>query len=259
MKNRSNWADLRTCVSPEGRFVFGLHKPFFQTANLRSTDADLVLGRTDNGRTVLNSVNFPPGDVDAAAADPIYEVANPFPFRGTTFIGKPWADRNARDLTRIAIAPPVRVSLGDTLKQVAGITGAAVENLFACLPGPLKLALATTSTDPEDLKLLAKDCCRMIFDQHSGLPTGLVYAKNAQGIERPCISNPLLYEAVANNPNLDDTYKEVMVLRPGIQGRSEIVGQWHSPQSHVFEYLRRNSYIPWGHYAANMAHDATPP
>ncbi|MEJ2660662.1 MAG: hypothetical protein P8Z73_08065, partial [Desulfobacteraceae bacterium] len=50
--------------------------------------------------------------------------------------------------------------------------------------------------------------------------------------------------------------KEVMVLRPGIQGDSEIVGQWRTPGSHVFEYLRRNSYIPWGHYAANMAHDA---
>jgi hypothetical protein len=46
-----------------------------------------------------------------------------------------------------------------------------------------------------------------------------------------------------------------MVLRPGAQGESEIVGEWREsdPDSHVFEYLRRNSYIPWGHYAANMA------
>jgi hypothetical protein len=47
-----------------------------------------------------------------------------------------------------------------------------------------------------------------------------------------------------------------MVLRPGIQGNSEIIGEYTSGPTHVFEYLRRNSYIPWGHFAANMAHDA---
>jgi hypothetical protein len=47
-----------------------------------------------------------------------------------------------------------------------------------------------------------------------------------------------------------------MLLRPGVQGGNEIVGEWRHAQSHIYEYLRRNSYIPWGHYAANMAHDA---
>jgi hypothetical protein len=48
-----------------------------------------------------------------------------------------------------------------------------------------------------------------------------------------------------------------MVLRPGAQGDSAIVGEWHGENgSHAYEYLRRNSYIPWGHYAANMANDA---
>jgi hypothetical protein len=51
---------------------------------------------------------------------------------------------------------------------------------------------------------------------------------------------------VANNPCLPDLYKEVMVLRPGVQGQSEIVGEWRTGGSRVFEYLRRNSYIPWG-------------
>jgi len=47
-----------------------------------------------------------------------------------------------------------------------------------------------------------------------------------------------------------------MVLRPGVQGTSEIVGEWPEERdSHVFEYLRRNSYIPWGHYASNIAND----
>ena len=48
-----------------------------------------------------------------------------------------------------------------------------------------------------------------------------------------------------------------MVIRPGAQGGSEIVGEWpKDEQSHVYEYLRRNSYIAGGHYAANMAEDA---
>ena len=48
-----------------------------------------------------------------------------------------------------------------------------------------------------------------------------------------------------------------MVLRPGAQGGSEIVGEWpQDGQTHVFEYLRRNSYIAGGHFAANMADDA---
>jgi hypothetical protein len=67
-----------------------------------------------------------------------------------------------------------------------------------------------------------------------------------------------LYDALANNAFLPDDYQRVMVLRPGAQGGSEIVGDYQSEDraSHVFEYLRRNSYIPWGHYAANMADDA---
>ncbi len=61
---------------------------------------------------------------------------------------------------------------------------------------------------------------------------------------------------MANNPHLPDDYKQAMVLRPGAQGSSEIIGDFRTGGSHVFEYLRRNSYIPWGHYAANMANDA---
>ncbi|MCK5339453.1 MAG: hypothetical protein KAJ60_00200, partial [Desulfobulbaceae bacterium] len=47
-------------------------------------------------------------------------------------------------------------------------------------------------------------------------------------------------------------------LRPGAQGGSEIVGEYQDDGEggHVFEYLRRNSYIPWGHYASNMANDS---
>ncbi len=256
MSEKSEWMNLKTCVSPEGRFVFGLHEPHFHVTNLRSEDFILSLGDVENGEHRMNHSNFPPEDVEEKRADAIFEVANPFPFRGTTFIGKRWADRVARDPSRIAIAPPQKVSLGRTLKKHLGLTTTAVKNLLTHLPEPLQLALATTSTDPQDLKILAKNCCEMIFDETSGLPTGLRYAKDAGGRLKARILNDRLYEAVANNPYLDDTYKQVMVLRPGAQGDSEIVGQWHQPRSHVFEYLRRNSYIPWGHYAANMAHDA---
>jgi hypothetical protein len=44
---------------------------------------------------------------------------------------------------------------------------------------------------------------------------------------------------------------------PGAQGKSEITAEWPAENgSHVYEYLRKNSYIPGGHYAANMAEDA---
>ena len=51
-------------------------------------------------------------------------------------------------------------------------------------------------------------------------------------------------------------FRSAMVLRPGAQGNSEIIGEFEKEDSHVFEYLRRNSYIANGHYAANMADDA---
>ncbi len=65
-----------------------------------------------------------------------------------------------------------------------------------------------------------------------------------------------LFETIANNPHLPDRYKEVMVLRPGVQGDSAIVGDFYDDRTGVFEYLRTNSYIPYGHYAANFAHTA---
>jgi len=80
------------------------------------------------------------------------------------------------------------------------------------------------------------------------------YETAADGSFRPLIRNRVLFEVLANNPCLPADYKEIMVLRPGAQGGSEIVGESLSPdgKSHVYEYLRGNSYIPWGHYAANM-------
>lgn len=256
MEDQKDWIRLGTCVAPDGTFVYGLHEPHFQTINLREEDLILTLGETGQGESRKNHHNFPAGDVDEPSAGPIYEIANPFPFRGTTFIGKGWADEKGADPTRIAIAIPMRVSLAQTAKKIAWPASDKIRSLIAALPEPIRLALATTSTDPNDLKLLAESTCRFIFDESTGLPTGVAFAPDEKGRMRPKIYNRRLYEAVANNPNLDEVYKEVMVLRPGIQGDSEIVGEWRQPHSHVYEYLRRNSYIPWGHFAANMAQDS---
>lgn len=248
-----------TCVAPSGRFVYGLHRPAYQVANLREGDHLGTLGRTTSGQRCANDGNFPAGDVDAVEADPIFEIPNPFPFRGTTYIGKRWADRAAADPARIAIPRPGPVSLQATLQAVFGPAVAdekACDHLVAELPRPLQLALAVTATDPADLVRLAETCCRFVRDRDDGPPVGLLFDVDAHGRTRPAIADDALFDAVANNPWLPDRYKEVMVLRPGVQGDSEIVGDRPSDQSHVFEYLRRNSYIPWGHYAANMAHDA---
>ena len=97
----------------------------------------------------------------------------------------------------------------------------------------------------------------MVHDPDGVGPTGLVWRSDGAAPPRPIIQDGQLFEAVANNPHLPDAYKRAMVLRPGTQGGSEIVGLWRCERtgSGVFEYLRRNSYIPWGHYAANMADD----
>jgi hypothetical protein len=193
--------------------------------------------------------------VDDISTDPVFEIANPFPFRGATFIGKAWADAAAADPTRIAIASPMKVSLASAVQNLFEGDAGKLSRLLAVLPDPIRLALATTSTDPEDLRRLAEIACRFVFDEQTGRPVGVAFAMDGKGCMQPQIYNHRLYEAVANNRYLDDDYKAAMVLNPGIQGSSEIVGEWARPPSHVYEYLRRNSYIPWGHYAANMAHD----
>jgi hypothetical protein len=256
MIKRTDWIDLGTCVSPEGRFVWALHRPRFQVLNLREDDFIATLGQDRTGATRTNAVNFPAGDVEEAGADPIYEVANPLPFRGTTYIGKAWADAAAADPTRIAVEPPAKVSLEKALAKSLAPATDAVDRIFAHLPDPVRLALATTSTDPNDLKRLAEISCEFVWDAQDARPVALAHAPDARGRLKPKIFNHRLFDAVANNPHLPAAFKEVMVLRPGIQGDSEIVGQWRTPDSHIFEYLRRNSYVPWGHYAANMADNA---
>ncbi len=241
---------MRTCVTPEGTFRWGVHRPSYQVRNLRQRTRIEPLGATDTGALIDNARNFPSGDLTVPDADWIYEIANPLPFRGTTFIGKPWADRNAADYNRIRLAEPEPVSFSDLLAERAPGTG-----LIERLPRPLQLALATTSTDPRDLELLARCSCRFV-DDGDGRPAGLRYQQVADAQPRPLIVDHDLFEAVANNPALPADYRIAMVIRPGAQGGSEIVGDFHRNATHIHEYLRRNSYIGGGHYAANMAEDA---
>ena len=240
---------LQTCITPKGTFQYGIHKPAYRVTNLRPSTSIEPLGQTEDNILVTNARNFPEADIAVNNADWIFEIPNPFPFKGRTYIDKQWADASAAHPERIRLPQAEPVSLSHTLNR-----NNIDKALFADLPSPLLLALASCSTDPLDLRRLAELSCDIIKEGEK--PIGLRYKKTKDAI-KPIIHNHALFEAVANNPHLPDSYKIVMVIRPGAQGGSEIVGEWpKDTHSHVFEYLRRNSYIPGGHYAANMADDA---
>jgi len=237
------------CVTPEGKFVFGIHKPEYRVANFRGGKTITDLGSAADNKTVQNNANYPDGTLEVYGADWIFEIHNPFSFRGATFIDKEWADASAANPERIRIKKTVSFSLTQLLSD-----SQADSRLIEKLPEPVALSIATCSTDPDDLIALAKSSCEILFNEHKD-PIGLQYVKAPAGF-RPVIHNEKVFEAVANNPALPDSYKIAMVLRPGVQGKSEIVGDFQEGDSHIYEYLRRNSYIAGGHYAANMAEDA---
>ena len=243
---------LRTCVSPVGRFIYGVHRPRFTADNFREQNHLADLGMLPDGSRHLNSANFPGGSVYEPAADWVFEIPNALPFRGTTYIGKAWADARAVNPESIRLPSPPAVSFCDGCTDEP-----AAYRAIGRLPRPLQLALAVSSTDARDLRCLAHLAGTFCTDEKTGEPWGLAYRKGSTGRIEARIADQALFDAVANNRHLPDAYKQAMALRPGAQGGSEIVGEWRpTPDSHVFEYLRRNSYIPWGHYAANMADDA---
>ena len=221
----------------------------------------MPLGRTENGEAVLNETNFPAGDIEEAEADWIFEIPNVFPFRGTTFITKSWANEKAANPALIGLPQQSKTSLSEAIARSQKddeLKNISLGSILELLPEPLLLALATTSTDENDLVHLAKMSCEFFYTSNTGHPAGLRYQTSHRNKPAPVIKNPELFEAVANNHYLPDAYKQVMVLRPGVQGGSEILGEWSDDthQSHIFEYLRRNSYLPWGHFAANMSHNS---
>ncbi len=251
----------RTCIGEDGRFVVGIHRPEFEVKNLRPNKYISSLGRLDDGTIIDNKINFPDHDLYEPDADVIYEIANPFPFRGTTYINSQWADKKAGRPELIRIDPPLPCSMSENFRKFAEKQGIEVKDygpVLDMLPRQLLIALAQASTDPDELVLLAEKSCRILADPVTGIPEGLGYRKDSKGKVVPEIFDHELFEVLVNNRYLPDSYKEVMVLRPGVQGSNEITGEYTGPdgRAHVFEYLRRNSYIPWGHFAANMANDA---
>ena len=247
----------RTCVAPNGSFTTGIHRPYFHIRNFREHDYIKDLGKIPDNGTVQNRVNFPPGDVSEDQADVIYEIANPFDFNGTTYINSAWADPNAEDPARIRLRTPEKTSFMKAVRPLLEKNDAkgAASGIYDALPRTVLLAVAESSTDPDELVLLAEKACSFCYGPDGHTPSGLVFKKDPGGRTLPRIHDDELFDIIANNPFLPDAFKETMVLKPGIQGPSEITGEYLSEdgRTHVFEYLRRNSYIPWGHFAANMA------
>ncbi|MFW6081532.1 MAG: hypothetical protein ACOC7W_06430 [Desulfosalsimonas sp.] len=253
---------LRTCVLPEGKFAYGIHSPAFRVKNLRQSDRIYNLGVFEDGKHCGNRVNFPEGDIEVSSADAVFEIPNAFPFRGVTYINSRWADENAKDpqgMIRLPEAP--EVSFSSVMSEWAGgknLSSNEKIRMLQALPEPLQLALAKTGTDPDDLVCLARIACEFLINRESGRPEGLLYTRDQEGKSRANVYNHTLFEVVANNPYLPEDYREAMVLRPGVQGANPVSAEYKSDdgQCHVYEYLRCNSYIPWGHYAANMAEDS---
>ncbi len=254
---------LTSCVHPDGRFRVGVHQPSYTVRNLREREFRGTLGQLPDGREVDNAANFPQGDVNASASYPVYEIANALPFRGCTYIDAGWAAARSRNPASIAIRPQPPLSLRQHLADQGMMDRAALQQCIRSLPLQLRYALAATSSDAEELIWLAESCCTFLYDEANrashNAPTGLLY-EGQHGRLRPAISDMELFETIANNPHLPDGYKEVMVLRPGAQGTSPITadayheGTGQGQGGAIFEYLRANSYIPGGHYAANFAH-----
>jgi hypothetical protein len=252
---------LRSCIGENGQFIVGVHKPEFTIKNLRDHDHFASLGQLEDGTVVDNTVNFPGDDLYEPCADIIYEIANPFPFRGTTYINSAWADTKAAQPETIKISAPEPCSLIQNFERFKGNKSTGIEDkkaLLDILPHPLLIALAQASSDPEELILLAKKACNILFDPRDRTPSGIRFKKNRQRAIIPDIYDYELFEVLVNNKYLPDDYKNALVLKPGVQGKNEITGEYLSQNgnTHVFEYLRRNSYIPWGHFASNMANDA---
>jgi len=244
---------LQTSVRPGGTFRVGVHCPSYSVKNLRQSNYLFELGKTEDGSVIDNKGNFPDSDVHVKGTKKIYEIRNPFAFRGCTYIDSGWAVSRAKDPLSISIEQPERGSLVTTLLK-NGVSPEQVDEILKDLPRSTLLGLAQTSGNSAELIQLVNNCCTLLFDEQ-GTPTGICY-EDRDGKPAPCINDFELYETLANNPFLPDPYKEVMVLRPGAQGGSEIVGDCQGKECLVFEYLRGNSYISGGHYAANFAHNS---
>ena len=255
----------RTSVHPDGYFMAGIHRPSYSVINLRETDpSPVLLGHDADGTEITNEVNFPKGTVTVEHADTVIEIPNPFPFWGATYILDMPAEKCASAPDGFTFNPFTVEERSDDRSgflhsllsgSIKGPEGASLT--LDDLPEVLLLALAQNSRDPAVLTELARLSCELEYGPQ-GEPVAIRYRQCFDGSKRPLVNNFALFKTVANNPALPDAYKLAMVLMPGIQGTSPVVGEYGKPgeQTHIWEYLRANSYIPYGHFAANMAHDA---
>ncbi len=108
---------IESSVTPEGQFKYGIHKPNYSVTNLRQTANLDTLGTDETGNCVGNKKNFPDNNVVVKDADWIFEIPNPLPFKGRTYIDKVWADNSANNYERICIQAPKKVSLSSTLRD----------------------------------------------------------------------------------------------------------------------------------------------
>ena len=131
---------IRSCVGSDGKFRYGIHQPSFIAHNLRPNDHIQPLGTFPDGSLYTNEKNFPETDVEESNADTIFEIPNPFPFRGCTYISKSWADDKAKDPSKILLPKPSHYSFSTVLKELMGEKNSSYENLhnaFNNLPEPI--------------------------------------------------------------------------------------------------------------------------
>jgi len=239
--------ELRTCVDPSGRFTAGIHRPSYRVANLRISDCNLILGKTETGKDVDNRVNFPTGDLLIRDADRVYEIPNAFPFWGVTYILGRIAEENGAQHAGFSFKPAGSRHFPDPCD---------LDDIdLSKLPRALLLTIAQTCTDPVLLSRLTPMAASLVLSD-SGEPCGLRFQEREDGSLVPEILDHELYDTLGNNPFLPDNLKALLLLNPGIQGTSPVVGEYSREATHIWEYLRANSYIPWGHFAANMAQDS---
>ncbi len=260
-----NEALPRTSVHPDGRFLAGIHRPSYRVFNLREADPPpSVLGHDLEDAEITNEVNFPPGTFAVQEADSVVEIPNPFPFWGTTYILDVSAERCAEEPENFnfnSFSAEERADdrtgfLSNLISGKLTGPGGAILSLDD-LPRVLLIALAQNSRDPDVLVELARLSCEFEYSR-TGEPSGMVFQSCGTGGRRPLVHDFCLFKTVSNNPALPESYKLAMVLMPGVQGTSPVVGEYGraGERTHIWEYLRANSYIPYGHFAANMAHDA---
>ncbi len=78
--------NLHSGVTPSGKFIYGIHKPEYKVDNFRNEKKISQLGTINDQQAHTNDANFPDGTLEVHGADWIFEIRNPFPFRGATFI-----------------------------------------------------------------------------------------------------------------------------------------------------------------------------